>query len=639
MSEGHVFRPTAKRQAHNNRTPNTTNRKKLKFTNHINIGHPSGGGAFKNISPPSGLAKFIGAKIKRKFGGGDLNTIIQKTHVFIKKIIREQSKYQNKVSSKDISYSNNSINFDFKNYHDVLLFLVVVFTDYIHDLGDLDLLSEKLKFSGPRNVINIFKKWLSKIRWLYIGAKNEINKIITDEKSIRILDMLNVIFGQAKKPDEHKAKEALIKYMKDDSGKVPFVKVKTNDNFYKFYGSPTADIVFDQTSKVSGPVFYSRIPEGHRIHVGLPVISDKGLTQPSNTFNDLITKIYKENFNDVAKRYLFNIHPTFEITFTCNNENVTSYKYLYDNEGQPKVKFYGLEESSVLSASDIKKTTTSMGIYKTCGDLGLIIYAAAKNSISSTGDTASYVTCMLFTYLNSKRRLTPHKLFRSIFEDTTDTVIVNNDIEWVTGKKYSISTNNKLNNNNKKHVLTYERRGQTVLINPSQGNAIQVRSINGQTVLSQLIIKKDIKTHMRNLGFNNSNINKILQKSITIKSYLVSLHKNINKNEIQKLKESKNINKNTFQKLFLNRVGRTLRINKKVPNNKVIKILANIQNRPNARNAILSGKSSRTIKKYINGEINKNQLVRLKNTNNPINARIPTQTRSLRFHNAQNKFN
>jgi len=624
----------SKRSRNNGTANNGRITKRPKSAN--NIGHPSGGGAFTNVSLPSGLAKFISRKITNKYGGNPAKNII-KTHIFIKKVIREQSKYKNKVTSKDISNSDNTVTFDFKYYHDVLLFLVVIFVDYIHDLGDLDILSKKLDMQGPRNVINIFKTWLSKIKWLDDTTRSEIKNIINDDKSTKILEMLNVIFVNAKKPDEHKAKAALIKYMKDESGKVPFVKVKTNDNFYKFYGSPTADIVFDQTSKVSGPIFYSKIPEGHRIHVGLPVISDKGLTQSTNTFNDLIKKIYNEKFNDVAERYLFNINSTFEIIFTCKGNLVTKYRYFYDKAGQPMVEFHGLKESKVLSASDLQRVGPSMAIYKTCGDLGLIIYAATKNSISSTGDTASYVSCMLFTYLNSEKRLNPHKLFRSIFEDTTDTVIVNNDIEWVTGRKYSISTNNKLNNNNNKHVLTYERRGKNVLINPSKGNSIQVRRINSQTVLSHLNIKKDIKGHMRNLGFNsNSNINKILKKGeIPIKNYLFSLHKNINKNEIQKLKESKNINKNTFQKLFLSRVGRTLRINKKVPNNRVIQILANIQNRPNAKNAILSGTSSRTIQRYINGEITKNDLVRLKNTNNPINAVVPQQPRSSRFYNAR----
>jgi len=132
-----IGRPIAKRPKPSN------NINMVQFKKNINIGHPSGGGAFTNVTPPSGLAKFIGTKITNKYGGGDSvkKENIKKTHIFIKKVISEQSKYKNKVSSKDISNSNNIVTFDFKYYHDVLLFLVVIFVDYIHDLGDLDILS------------------------------------------------------------------------------------------------------------------------------------------------------------------------------------------------------------------------------------------------------------------------------------------------------------------------------------------------------------------------------------------------------------------------------------------------------------------------------------------------------------------
>ena len=446
-----------------------------------------------------GISKFIGTKITKKFGG-NLEDNIQKTNLFISRIKKIQFEDKSKNSSSGISSSNNTITFDFKNYYDVLLFLVVIFVDYLHDLGNLDTLAKKLNFKGPRNVINIFKTWITVITWLSNTTKSKINEIISDSKSIRILEMLNVIFRNAKKPDEHRAKDELIKYMEEDRGKVPFVKVKINDNFYKFSGSAAADIVFDQTSKTSGPIFYSRVPEGHRTHIGLPTIADKGLTQPTNNFNDLVAKIYRgfnseQVLNAVSKKYIFNTHSEFKITFTCDGNPVTEYKYFYNTNGNPMVKFSGLSESSVLSAKDLQKVNSSMAIYKTCGDLGLIIYAAAKNSISSTGDTASYVSCMLLTYLNSVKRLTPHKLFRSIFEDTTDTVIVNNDVNWVSGKKYSLknSTNNNSTNNNKYHKLSFNRRpNKSIIIKPSLGNRINVRQINNKTILSQLI-KQNLK--------------------------------------------------------------------------------------------------------------------------------------------------
>jgi hypothetical protein len=434
--------------------------------------------------PPPGLAKFIGRKVSNRLGGSvdEIDTYIGIVSNVINIVQNFQSSNRSKISSRNKTKANvvNNVVFIFANIEYVVIFLIVLFCDYMHDLdGGINTLSKQLGIVPPKQnkLYTIFFAWVNHVVWLEEPVKSQVVRLLTENEVAKNLtfNMLTHIFRASQKPDETRARDVLLAYMKSKGHGIPFSKVRIDSQeFLQLLGTPSVDISFDQTSKASAPIFYYSSKQHVRNDVSLPLIADKGLDQPSNPFADLInsfesiadllfTNVDYSTGNDrpqvvqkfievIARDYVLNTSETFSIQFQLrvgpkptDVVNFMGYTYEYASDGTPSVKFNNMVSYKILSAQELKSLKDpSYGIYKTGADLGIIAYGVSAHSISVTGDRAAYLSSMFLTFLNSMGQLEPRRLFRSIFELSPKEVIVNNDVAWVK-RHLPASAGNSLN--------------------------------------------------------------------------------------------------------------------------------------------------------------------------------------------------
>jgi hypothetical protein len=457
--------------------------------------------AYPNInfsSKVSSLAHFIAKKVVPKVSGlknvdEEVAQIIHQCINLVKQRQNQTSVYtktagkvtgvtslKNNLTSSQISEIVKDIEFDFKSHKDVAMFLVVLFCDYLHDLdAGINVLSNLLDLNidvyetHEEKIRAVFLTWINHVSWLNPDHKKDIIKSIDNS----VYHVLIKSFGKKSglKVQESEIRRLLLSWMKYDTIKVkrgnlpiPF-SVYSVAELRKHYGSAQPHVSFDQSSKTSGPIFYSKFVNKNNKHIAakvdiaLPMIADKGLEQPSNPFSNMIeyfAKYYKnaagsQNMNklsaiveELAKLYTFNTAETFTISFKYKGQPLIRYEYYYDSNHKVKVKFLKFRASdknlnqAISSASNIKKADPSDAIFKTAADLGIIGYAAGANSISVTGDRAAYMSALLFTYLYSRDRLyirnsrseRPQLFPRSIFESSPQEVFVSAWPQWIKNK-------------------------------------------------------------------------------------------------------------------------------------------------------------------------------------------------------------
>ncbi len=450
--------------------------------------------AYPNInfsSKVSSLAHFITKKVVNKVGTlknvDEAAQIIHQCINLVKERQNQTSVYtktagkvtgvtslKNNLTSSQISEIVKDVEFDFKSHKDVAMFLVVLFCDYLHDLKtskvDIKGLSSLLGLNidaydtHPKKIRAVFLRWVSHVSWLNPDHKKDIINAIDSS----VYHVLIKSFGQSGfAVQESELRRLLLSWMKYDTKKtgrgtlpIPF-SVYSVAELRRHYGAAQPHVSFDQSSKTSGPVFYSKfINKTSKVDIALPMIADEGLGQPSNPFANMIeyfVKYYKnaigsQNMNklativeELAKLYTFNTAETFTISFKYKEQTLFRYEYYYDSNYEVKVKFLKFRPSNknlnqaISSASNIKKADPSDAIFKTAADLGIIAYAAGANSISVTGDRAAYMSAMLFTYLYSRDRLyirnsrsKRSQLFpRSIFEISSQEVFISAWPHWI----------------------------------------------------------------------------------------------------------------------------------------------------------------------------------------------------------------
>ena len=437
--------------------------------------------SFMNLTP-SPFALFLAKEVwssysslEAKTKSGGIVSTVRDFGKFIQMILRDINTYQserrkNNVSSSQITAATRRVGVAFSDIHDVCIFLILIFCDYLHDLKtskktivdlahmlgiDVSRDERRMRFA------NVFRAWVRHVSWLNPRVKNEVLSKIANREWIVLL----AAFGQkGDGMDESKLQRVFMQWMQSDSsGKLPFIFEKVS-GIHRLRGGAVPHIAFDQSSKTSGPAFYAASKLSSKIDIALPMIADEGSGQPSNPYLEFrkhfvnLAHIYGHAIDQnsmrraaeheiikMANEYVVNTNDTFEVNFTLGSEDVFGYTYYLTSASDIKVRFktFGNQmriDGPILSATGMAFNDPSVAILKTCADIGIIGYGIAAGSISTTGDRAASLTAMLLTYLNSRKRVvlrgslrnTP--LFtRNIFEFGPRTVIVSAYPRWTEG--------------------------------------------------------------------------------------------------------------------------------------------------------------------------------------------------------------
>ena len=319
--------------------------------------------------------------------------------------------------------------------------------------------------------------------------------------------------GQNKKIDETKFICTAIRKNKDMYNNIN--KVKTNI-IKTLLGGASHSISFDQTSKGSSLKVIGGLKNmkfekpgnnknnktsQHKFDISIPLLADLGTMLPSsqvsgfrnvvhdlaiNIVNDVVDnetyrsikeiktlisaiydlvkwKYHDQILRDLVQVYILNFNSSFKVNLNYNNNTILKYKYLLSNNGNISIFLdtpgsnKKMDISPVLSASQIQtidKKGISKGIFKTLGDLNIILYAMRSNSIAVTGDRMAGMMYMFFYALFENNRIystgeaqvgkkvinkanTYNLLPRFIFESTTDTIILPSKITGENGKNVS----------------------------------------------------------------------------------------------------------------------------------------------------------------------------------------------------------
>jgi len=489
---------------------------------------------FRNLKV-SGLTMFIAKKLKAKVS---TNFSIEQLAQFVKRIFNLMNEVQvldkSSLSSSVKTSLVKNITLNFKNdVTGLTIFVMNLFFDYVHDFGKNIVTMAKAKFEGfdaNTTYLNIFFEWLRRISWLDPSCKNDIK--VNIESSEALQTIYNGSMNSGGTIDETALLQNIQLFVYNE---IQELNSKNSSNKFQYpfssmpigyinnaLGSAHPDISFDQSSKASAPAFYASFSKLATSDISLPVITDFGLDQVSNPFTDLMAGIeyifnaFKQvsrnaNLNNLnnrilekiialARKFMINDSSSFNVSVDYRGKNIFEYTYqVSPNKEDVNVIFktWGEKVSgSVLSASALQNVSLSQGIRKTCGDLGIIVYAIAANSIAATGDRAAASNHFLFTYLwylnrlelystdndGSKRNMFP----RFIFEEKAGHVAVPNQPRWLSNGldegrtkfvRELIAERNK-NSNNKLQVSS-RSRGNIMRL---RGETLQRAFINGPRI-------------------------------------------------------------------------------------------------------------------------------------------------------------
>ena len=316
------------------------------------------------------------------------------------------------TSSGNRPMINNTVvtsKIDLKNIENVYLFLAQKFGDLIHDLGSIKIVKAKLGIPLDSKIptVDIFRTFIKNVEWLNRAIKNEINtqQLNGNEKFVAIESSIAKA-TKGDKIDEDILKDEIIKVLLNGKENTTIVEVSINDVESIRTYNPKPSIVFDQTSKGTGPNIYGQILSKFKgkatQEICLATFADMGSTQPASTIRgfskdvrDIL--IYKpgeqDKFNKLSK-YTLNGSPIFTTNVVMgitpvqtiilnSNEGIISQRLTLNNN-----KF---SDSQPKSADDIKKpdVTITDCEHKTATDFNLITYAVATGAIHSTGDRSA----------------------------------------------------------------------------------------------------------------------------------------------------------------------------------------------------------------------------------------------------------
>ena len=367
------------------------------------------------------------------------------------------------IDPRQLSMGSRSLDIDMKNIQSVYLFMVNLFCDQVHDASaakDLGPMKQALKIKGLSNPLQVFNKYIDTVTWLDSIIKKELKNVDAKYKSL-----LTDTFTITNRSSDYRLNETvymynLVKLQKSIMNELPFKHTTTIPSGYSGFPGTSPMISFDQSSKASGPSVVSgttvnalNASATPRYVISLPVISDLGSTQPSNPLAqfyknmsivvDMVQKdpsILETRNTTVDKlltnRFMVLDNRKFNTTITYNNKIVIQTEFYIKKEtGKVLVNVTkpagGVLPGKIVSASDMtRQPSISDWIFKTVGDLNILLVSMASQSAALTGDRMAGGFYMLFSFLQKQNWLTVSggKRVMFIFEGAgpTDIVVTNN---------------------------------------------------------------------------------------------------------------------------------------------------------------------------------------------------------------------
>jgi hypothetical protein len=313
-----------------------------------------------------------------------------------------------------IDVNNTISNINLKNLENAYAFLAQKFGDLIHDLGSIDIIIDKLfkQRKRPTDIIIIFREYIEQVKWLNPNIKKDIKKDIK-KGNIKFANIENAlrIARKGDKISEAVLKNELIEVISDGKKNNAFEEVGINDIEMIKTENPVPSIVFDQTSKGTGPNIYGQIinmfpKQNVTQEICLATFADKGSTQPASTIRGFSFDVKKILLSDsftndkiynILSKYTLNASSIFTTNVTMGTIPLQTVKL----ESRNGIIFQSLKNFSVggpsefvntpMSADQIKEPNVDITNceHKTITDFNMISYAIAVGGIHSTGDTSA----------------------------------------------------------------------------------------------------------------------------------------------------------------------------------------------------------------------------------------------------------
>jgi len=456
------------------------------------------------VSPK--FAKMIHAKLGAKLTGNKDTQLAIITNI-LEYVSIKQARNPSMSNPRLLSIQSRSLTIQMNNIESVYLFLVNIFCDQVHDSSSktgypkgLELMNKVLGLDISTGPIEAFDEYIEKIEWLNNDIKKEIKEFLRKDGEYK--DLLEKSFFESKRKATGKPyynmnettymynSLKLQKQLEPDPKKETFVYTSSIPTGYSGFPNTRPMISFDQTSKAAGPsaawaatVNKLNSAANPLYVISLPVISDLGSTQPSNP---IIT--FYENMKEcidivqknpgllesalasgkltsidklIAGRYIVLNNDEFKSTIMYNDKIVLETKFSIDESyGTVNVNITkpsgGAISGRVISGSNMtKQTLISNWIFKTIGDLNILLISIASQSAALTGDRTAGAFYMLFSFLKQMGLISVdnNKSIMFIFEGGGPTGIV-------------VTTNFRTSTNTRESYINYlERAKNKVRVN------------------------------------------------------------------------------------------------------------------------------------------------------------------------------
>jgi hypothetical protein len=415
-----------------------------------------------NVTDPVTL--MIGAKMAGKLTGNKPVKLVILNNILTYMSDNQKMYYPNMTDPEVISKESRSIVIKMNNIESVYLFLFNLFCDQIHDsTNDLGLMKKRLKITGLSDPVYIFNRYIQNVVWLDNAIKQELKTVDGKYKQL-VTDTFTI----SNRSTDYRLDESMYTYKSLELLKgispnlpLPFKHTSSVPIGYSGFPSVTPMISFDQTSKAAGRAAITpttttalKAAANPLYVVSLPVVSDLGAAQPSNPLGQfyenlkiVIDMVQGEpnilnSRNDkidalLTKRYILLENKEFTSTITYKNKIVLKTRLYINRDGlvlanvtKPNIP-NGVLNGKILSASNMtKQSNISEWIFKTIGDLNILLVAIASQSAALTGDRMAGGFYMLFSFLKDRKWLTidKNKNIMFLFEGggPTDIVVTNN---------------------------------------------------------------------------------------------------------------------------------------------------------------------------------------------------------------------
>lgn len=299
-----------------------------------------------------------------------------------------------------------------KNITNVYVYLARKMGDLIHDLESVKLLKNKLGLSVSTDIVDTFKAFLQQVKWLNPEIKRRISSASPEEQAIfeQVHGALRGSVRGANKISESTMNQLFAEIlMQGKTTPLPYITTAiTNIERIQTYQA-VPSIVFDQTSKASGPNFYGQIIQmfPNQIvtqNLGLATMSDFAGRLPSSPERgymfDMVNII--KNFFTVGQttvwrtlnKYSLNVSSAFTSQVMMGDVEVQTSRTIITNKRLRRQLMLGgqvIFDGVPLSAKKIKDSDIDITICenKTGLDFDMIVFAKSIGAIHSTGDVSA----------------------------------------------------------------------------------------------------------------------------------------------------------------------------------------------------------------------------------------------------------